>query len=75
MAGLRVPRNPLQKFIIRKRGTGHYVDRWRGVREDVAQALAFPSVEEAEFHRAQLRTSPDEYETCELTADGQIIPV
>jgi hypothetical protein len=55
----------------RRRGA----DRWAKLREDVYQALAFPSVEEAEFHRGQMLGSPDEYEICELTPDGRITPV
>jgi hypothetical protein len=45
------------------------------MRQDVEQALAFPSVEEADFHRGQMLGSPDQYEICELSPDGQITPV
>ena len=65
----------MKKYIIRKRHSDFYVDRWGGIRQDAVQAMAFPSVEDADFHRGQLRGSPDQYEICELTADGQLIPV
>jgi hypothetical protein len=60
----------LRKHVVRKQGTNLYVDRWGGLRHDVAQALAFPSVEEADFHRGQLHGATEYYELCELTPDG-----
>ena len=65
----------MRKYIVRKRGTNSYADRWARLRENVNQALAFPSIEEADFHRGQLLGSPDEYEICELSPDWQITPV
>jgi len=65
----------LRKYIVRKRGTNSSADRWAKLRQDVDQALAFPSVEEADFHRGQMLGSPDEYEICELSPEGQITPV
>jgi hypothetical protein len=65
----------LHKYVVRERGTNFYVDRWGGLRQDAAQALAFPSVEEADFHRCQVRAASDQYEICELTPDGKTIPV
>ena len=29
--------------------------------------------EEADFYRIQLKSPPDQYEICELTADGRVI--
>ena len=65
----------MSKYIVRKRGTNSYADRWAKLRDDVDQALAFPSVEEADFHRGQMLGSPEEYEICELTPDGQVTQV
>ena len=38
----------LHKYVVRERGANFYADRWGGLRQDVAQALAFPSVEEGQ---------------------------
>ena len=65
----------MHKYVVRERGTKFYVDRWGGLRQEVAQALAFPSVEEADFHRGQVRGATDQYEICELTPDGNTTPV
>jgi hypothetical protein len=65
----------MAKYLIQRRDTGFYVDQWRGLHQGVAQALGFHSVEEAEFYRVQIQSSREQYETCELTAGGQVIPV
>jgi len=65
----------VKKYVVRKRGSDIYVDRWQKLRQDVVQALAFPSIEDADFHRGQIETPTNQYEVCELTADDQIIPV
>jgi hypothetical protein len=65
----------LKKYIIRKRATGQYVDRSQRLPEDPAQAMVFDSVEEADFYRVQLKNSPDQYEICELTAEGKLVAV
>jgi hypothetical protein len=65
----------LKKYVIRKRATGQYVDRWQRLPKDVRQAMVFDSMEEADFYRVQLKNAPDHYEICELTAYGKLVAV
>jgi hypothetical protein len=64
----------MKKYVIRRSGTGHYVTRSHTELRDAMQAMAFSSIEEADFYRIQLDRAA-EYEICELTTDGQVISV
>jgi hypothetical protein len=65
----------LKEYLIRKRGSCSYAARGGGMRQDIAEVMAFASLEEAEFYRLQFGDARDQYEICELTADGRLIPV
>ena len=43
--------------------------------KDVVGAMAFPSVEDADFYRVQLKNGADDYEICELTENGRLMSV
>jgi hypothetical protein len=63
------------KHVVRRRGTNSYVDRWRGLREGIPHARVFLSREEAEFYCGRLPGSPGEFEICELSPDGGVLPI
>jgi hypothetical protein len=65
----------MNRYVIRKRGMNHFVDRWDGLREDIPHARVFLSVEDAEFYCVQLVGCLDDYEVCELTPGGGVKPL
>jgi hypothetical protein len=63
----------VNKFVLRERDSGQYVDRWGRLHSEPAQAYVFLSVEEAEAYRLRKPKSPDGYELSALSADGEAI--
>ena len=59
----------MNRFILRERGSGLFVDRWGQLHSALAQAHIFPTSEEAEFYRLNL-SQPGSYEICALNAQG-----
>jgi hypothetical protein len=62
----------MNKYVLRDRATGQFVDRWGGLHREPAQAYVFPSTEEADSYRLRMLSAPASYEVCALSPDDQL---
>ena len=44
----------MNRFVVRERDSGLFVDRWAKLHGELGLAHVFPSAEEAEFYRSTL---------------------
>jgi len=62
----------VNRFVVRERDSGLFVDRWAKLHGELGLAHVFPSAEEAEFYRSTLE-QPDRYESCPLNSEGLLV--
>jgi hypothetical protein len=65
----------MEKFIIRGKNCGLYIDAGCGFQFDSTIAMDFPTWDEAESYRLQSLSFPYSYEVCERTGNGREVPV
>ena len=62
----------MNRFVVRERDSGLFVDRWAKLHGELGLAHVFPSAEEAEFYRSTLE-QPNRYESCPLNSEGLLV--